>query len=73
MKRKLSYFLLEVTMEGILENEQYNVKSKCKECGSEYNEKVLGAMLHTAKNYCPTCNLSTEVFEVKPVRQVLLG
>jgi hypothetical protein len=63
---------MEVVMEGILENEQYNVKSKCPKCDLEYNEKILGAFLHQAKNFCPACHERTEVFEVKPVRQVIM-
>jgi predicted Zn-ribbon and HTH transcriptional regulator len=59
-------------MEGILENEQYNIKTRCKECGIEYNEKILGAFINRAKNYCPECKVKTEVLEVKPVRQVIM-
>lgn len=59
-------------MEGILENEQYNIKSKCSKCQMEYTEKLLGAFIHQAKNFCQECKLTTEVTEVKPVRQVIM-
>lgn len=60
-------------MEGILENEQYTIKTKCPQCQMTYNEKKLGAFIHQANMHCPDCKVKTEVESVEPTRQILHG
>lgn len=59
-------------MENLLENENYKVKTRCVKCDLEYDETILGALVHTAKKTCPICMNQLEVIEVKPVRQVIM-
>jgi hypothetical protein len=59
-------------MRNIIEDEVYEVTSRCNQCGEIYHERLKGKFINDAKRYCVNCKIKTEDIDVKQVRQILM-